>query len=286
MESLLTRLERRLGRLAIPNLITFMVGGMAIVFVLTMLKPEFEGRLLLDLGAVRRGEVWRLVTFLFVAPDTSPGQSPFWVLVSLYFTWWLGSSLEQQWGAFKFNAFYFVGWVATIGAAVATGYATDTWLDTALLLAFATVFPEVQILLFFVLPIRVKWTGLAALAYMAYRAYTGDWVTRASIIAALLAYGVFFAGFWIQVFKERKTLSTQRSRLDAFRAGNSSPPAKRSSVRPPPPEDPRDAAPVFGHRVCAICGAEEAAGADIRVCTCEKCGGKPRSMCLEHARNH
>jgi hypothetical protein len=285
MERLLTRLERRLGRLAIPNLMTLLVGGMGIVFILTMLKPAFQSALVLDLGAVRRGEVWRLVTFLFVAPDTSPGQSPFWVVVSLYFTWWLGSSLEQQWGAFKFNAFYFVGWIATLGAALVTGYATDTWLDTALLLAFATVFPDVQILLFFILPIRVKWTGLAALAYMAFRFYSGDWTTRASIIAALVAYAVFFAGTWVAIFRNRSTASQQRSRMDAFRGGSSVPPPKRASVRPPPPPDANDP-PVFGQRVCAVCGAEEAAGADIRVCTCEKCSGKPRNLCLEHARNH
>ncbi|HEX3769429.1 MAG TPA: hypothetical protein VHV30_01130, partial [Polyangiaceae bacterium] len=194
MERLLTRLERRFGRFAIPNLIALIVGGMGVVFVLALLKPAFAERLAFNLDAVRQGEVWRLVTFLFIPPATSPGtSSPFWLLVSLYFTWWLGSSLEQQWGAFKFNAFYFVGWMATIAAGLLTGAATNTWLDTSLLLAFATVFPDVQILLFFILPIRVKWTGIAALLYMAYHAYAGDGVTRASIAAAFLAYVVFFA---------------------------------------------------------------------------------------------
>ena len=45
-------------------------------------------------------------------------------------------------------------------------------------------------------------------------------------------------------------------------------------------------APAFGQRTCAMCGAREQDGADIRVCSCAKCGGQPRTLCLEHARNH
>src|ERR1700681_3949122 len=112
MDRLLARLERRLGRYAIPNLIMYVVGGMAVVWVLLLSRPEGVGRLMLDMGAVRRGQVWRLVTFLFI-PQAS---SPIWVLVTVYFTWWVGSSLEQHWGAFKFNVYYFIGAIGTIAA--------------------------------------------------------------------------------------------------------------------------------------------------------------------------
>jgi hypothetical protein len=298
MERILTRLERRFGRLAIPNLIGLIVGGMAIVFVLTLLKPAFEGRLALVMSAVRRGEVWRLVTFLFIPPQSSPGSSPIWLLISLYFTWWLGSSLEKQWGAFKFNAYYFVGMLAAIAAAAVEGVGMNYWLDFSLLFAFASVFPDVQVLLFFVVPVRIKWTGIAAAVYMAYSAYVGDGAVRASIAAAVATYLLFFGGFWVDVFKSRSTLAHQRSRLDAFRNGGPGvsdaresresvrPSGERTGFRAPAREVAPSAAPVFGQRVCAICGAEEADGADIRVCSCEKCGSKQRALCLVHARNH
>ena len=148
MDRLLARLERKIGRFAIPNLITFIVGGMAIVWVLSMARPGFIGQLVLDMDAVRAGQVWRLVTFLFIPTETSP--------------WWVGSSLEHHWGSFKFNAYYALGALGTIVAAVVAGPQSNTWLDASLFLAFATTFPDVSILLFFILPIRVKWLGIVA----------------------------------------------------------------------------------------------------------------------------
>jgi hypothetical protein len=271
MERLLARLERRFGRYAIPNLIGFIVGGMAIVWVLTLLKPGFEGMLALDLAAVLRGQVWRLVTFLFIPPPSTP----FWILINLYFTWWVGSSLESQWGSFKFNVYYFLGALATIVAAVFVGGASNVWLDASLLLAFATVFPDVSILLFFVIPLRVKWLGVFTALVMVYFVAIGGWGTRAAIAAALVNYLVFFAGHWLDAGKSRSTIARQRSRLETFRAASTR--AERGG--------PAGAA-VFGQRVCAICGAKEADGADIRVCSCDKCGNEARTLCLEHARSH
>jgi hypothetical protein len=77
-------------------------------------------------------------------------------------------------------------------------------------------------------------------------------------------YGLFFGGHWWDVWRSRNLQVRQKARRVSMQAG----------------------APVFGQRTCAICGAREADGADIRVCSCEKCGGQPRSLCLEHARNH
>ena len=260
MDRLLASLERRIGRFAIPNLIVFVVGGMAMVWVLSQSRPDAVGRLVLDMDAVRRGEVWRLVTFLLIPPRTSP----IWVLVNLYFTWWVGSSLEQHWGAFKFNVYYFIGALGTMAAALIVGPTSNTWLDSSLFLAFATVFPDVTILLFFILPIKVKWLGILAAVGIAVAATLGDWGTRASIIAALVNYILFFGGHWRDVGRQRGVAVRQRAVREQF----------RSSV------------PVLGQRSCAICGVREADGADIRVCSCAKCGGQPRSLCLAHARNH
>src|SRR4030088_216723 len=138
MDRLLARLERRIGRYAIPNLIMYVVGGMAVVWVLSLSRPEGVGRLVLDMDAVRRGQVWRLVTFLFIPPRSSP----IWVLVNLYFPWWVGLALEQHWGACKFNVYYFIGAIGTIAAALIAGPTSNTWLHSSLFLAFATTFPD------------------------------------------------------------------------------------------------------------------------------------------------
>jgi hypothetical protein len=276
MEQLLARLERRFGRYAIPNLVGFIVGGMAIVWVLSLAKPEYQDRLTLDIHAVRHGEVWRLVTFLFIPPPSSP----LWILINLYFTWWVGSSLEQNWGPFKFNAYYLVGALGTVVAAVVAGPATNFWLDASLFLAFATVFPDVTILLFFVIPVRVKWLGIIAAVGIAYAAAMGTWGARGSIAASLANYLLFFGEHWYDAFKHRGVLSRQKARRADLRSGaGTRAAASDGNVHV-------KEASVFGARVCAICGAREADGADIRVCSCDKCGGQQRTLCLEHARSH
>jgi membrane associated rhomboid family serine protease len=259
MDRLLARLERRLGRFAIPNLILYVVGGMALVWALSLSRPEFVGQLTLDIEAVRRGEVWRLVTFLFIPKRFSPT----WVMINLYFTWWVGSSLEQHWGAFKFNVFYLLGALGTIAAAAIAGGSSNLYLGASMLLAFATLFPDVTIYLLFILPIRVKWFGLFTAAAGAYWFAISGWADRAAMVAAMGNYVVFFAGHWVEYLKSRALQSKQAARRVEFQGGKT----------------------AFGQRVCAICGAREAEGADIRVCSCDKCGG-PRALCLEHARNH
>jgi len=260
MERLLARLERRLGRYAVPNLIAYIVGGMGVIWLLSVSRPEVLQRLVLDMDAVRHGQVWRLLTFLFIPPPSSA----WWILINLYFTWWVGSSLEAHWGAFKFDVYYVLGVLATVVAAVVAGPMTNFWLDASLFLAFATLFPDVSILLFFILPVRVKWLGIVAAAFMGYAAVTSGWDERAAIAASLVNYLVFFGEHWAALAKGRRVERRQRARRAEFRS----------------------TAPVFGRRVCAICGAREADGADIRVCSCEKCGGAPRALCLEHARSH
>jgi hypothetical protein len=283
MERLLVRLERRFGNYAIPNLIGYLVGGMAIVAVMTSLRPSFPEHLWLDMHAVRRGEVWRLVTFLFIPP---PG-SPIWLLLDLYFTWWIGTSLEQAWGSFKLNAFVGVGALLTIAAAAALGPIDNTWLclDASMFLAFATVFPDATVLLFFVVPVRVKWLGILAGAAALLFAFVGTWETRAALGAALANYGLFFNGHWAAARRHQTLIARQRLQLERLRSGRPPAPRPAASVAPVGAPDP-DAMPLFGKRECAICGASEVDGTDIRVCSCEKCGNRQRTLCLAHARAH
>jgi hypothetical protein len=261
MERLLARLERRFGSYAIPNLIIYIVGGMAMVWVLSKSRPEFLGHLALDMRAVRHGQVWRLVTFLFIPPPSDP----IWIFFNLYFAWWIGSSLDDKWGSFKFNAYYLLGALGTIIASIIAGPTSNFWLNSSLVLAFATVFPDVTILVFFILPVRIKWLGILVALGIGYAAITGGWGVRASILAALANYALFFGEHWYHVVSGKRLVARQKMR--------------RAEFEPP-------AAPAFGQRVCAVCGAREADGADIRVCSCDKCGGVPRTLCLEHARSH
>src|SRR6478672_9261664 len=117
MDRLLARMERRIGRYAIEHLTYVIVGGMALVFVMGQVLPHFYQLLTLDLDLVKAGQVWRLVTYLFL-PTSS---SLIWILFSLYWVWMVGSNLESEWGPFKFNLYYLLGMTGTTLAAWITG---------------------------------------------------------------------------------------------------------------------------------------------------------------------
>ena len=263
MDRFLAKLERNFGKHAFEHLTEFIVGGMALVFVLNRLKPGFAGALVLDPELVMRGQVWRLVTYLFLPRTTSL----IFIIFSLSWAYTIGTSLQAEWGALKLNVFYFLGMLGTTAAAwIAGGAVGNAWLNLSCLLAFATLFPDFEFnpIIFIPLSVKVKWFGMLAAAFAVYEALVGDWVDRAAIVAALGNYLVFFNGHLVGLLKSRNVQVRQAARRGAMHEVETKP---------------------TGGRVCAMCGAKEDDDVDIRVCTCEKC--KPsRALCLEHARNH
>jgi hypothetical protein len=262
VDRLLYRLERRFGKLAIENLTAIIVGGMALVFVAQQIRPEFAGLLVLDIDAVGppHWQVWRLFTYLFLPPPSSG----WWIVFELYFLWLIGTGLDREWGSFKFNVYYLVGMLGTtIAAAITGGVDGNVYLNLSLLLAFATLFPDFQLLLFLILPVKIKWLAILSAAAMGYALVMGSNSTRFAILASMGNYLLFFGGHLWEMWKGRNLRVRQA--------------ARRASM---------GAAPATGGRSCAICGAREADGADIRICSCAKCDNKPRALCLEHARNH
>ncbi|HWX18085.1 MAG TPA: rhomboid family intramembrane serine protease, partial [Chthoniobacterales bacterium] len=109
----LDKLERRFGFLGIPGLIRIIVGFNALVFVLVRLNPDFVSVLNLDPARIRHGEVWRLVTYIFI-PQTF---SFLWIVFVLWFLWFIGDGLERAWGSFRLTLYFLVGMIGTTVAA-------------------------------------------------------------------------------------------------------------------------------------------------------------------------
>ena len=117
----LDRMDRKFGKYAISNLMMYIVASMAVVYALEILMPvNLTAYLVFSKAAILRGQLWRLVTFLFLPPNSSL----LWILFSLYFYWMIGSALENQWGSFRFNMYYLFGMLGTIISGMITGYAT------------------------------------------------------------------------------------------------------------------------------------------------------------------
>lgn len=265
MDRLLARLERTfLGRLATERLMTFVVGGMAVTWLIGYLKgPIVVFTQLILVPDLVPQQPWRLVSWLVLPPLSSI----YLVALTLYFSWMIGNALTHEWGALKFNLYYLLGALGIVAAAFLTGTPqTNEYLNVSLFFAFATLFPEYEIRLFFVVPVKVKWLGLLSGAYIAYEFVQSGMSTRVAIAVVLSNYLLFFARHLVALLKGGRLLVRQT--------------ARRAEQRPR--SDERETVA----RACAICGANQDDGADIRVCTCEKCGGVPRQLCLEHARSH
>lgn len=202
------RLERDYGDWHFPQLAQFIVGMNAVVYVLSNVKPGFRQILTLDPAMILAGQPWRIFTFLFIPPQTGPLWMVFW----LYLLYLYATALEAEWGDFRFNLFYGIGAIATIAASLLLGVGlSNVTLNATIFLAFAAINPDFELLLFFILPVKVKWLAWLAWAGMALSFLIGGWLVKISLAAGLLNYALFFGRshwedvvFWLQVRRNRK----------------------------------------------------------------------------------
>lgn len=159
----ITKLERKYGRFCIPNLINILIGGQILVYAIELFVNQYISFYLsLSRSALFAGQIWRLFTFVLVPFS---GGGPLSVVLGIYFTWFVGSALEREWGDFRYTVYLLSGVLGTVLGCLLTGVTASTYcLSLSLLLAFAMLYPEVQVLLFFVIPIRVKYFGFFAAA--------------------------------------------------------------------------------------------------------------------------
>ncbi|MBI3547614.1 MAG: hypothetical protein HY078_01040 [Elusimicrobia bacterium] len=194
------RLERRFGEWCIPQLAFFIVVMNAVVYLLSLQKIAFPLLLSLEPHLVFQGQAWRVFTFLLIPPL---GLSILWMFFWLYLLYVYAVALEQEWGDFRFNLFYFLGAAATVATSLAAGVPlSNTTLHTTIFLAFAALFPDFEVLLFFVLPVKVKWLAWLAWAGMALGFVQGGPTTRLGLAAGLVNYAAFFGPRHWQEFEQ------------------------------------------------------------------------------------
>lgn len=194
-------LERRLRRYAISDLMKIIVFGQGILYALMMIMPTLGYRLYrlmtLSRGALLSGQIWRLVTFIFVPPSTSP----LFVIFSLYFYYMIGTSLEARWGKVKFNLYYLIGMLAAVVACLLTGYAGNTFLNLSLFFAYAAMYPDMEVLLFMILPIKMKYLAVIDAAIYVHQFIVGNASTRITIVLCLANVFLFLGGDLINTIR-------------------------------------------------------------------------------------
>lgn len=157
----LDKLESKLGRFAIPGLVQALAALQLVVVVLLALLPgesreAFQQFLLLNPEKIVHGEVWRLFTYVFI-----PRASLLWAVIGAFFFMWIGRGLDEAWGAFRVNLYVFGGMVFFGLGSLIFGYGSDQLLFyLSILLAFACIFPNEEMRLYGILPLKMKWFAL------------------------------------------------------------------------------------------------------------------------------
>ena len=263
--SLLSRLERNLGRYAIPDLSLYLIIGQVMILGFALLGQFDVGRIMLLPAAVRAGELWRLGTFLLVPPVTTLTlTSALFLAFGWYLFYLMGSALEQHWGAFRFNGFILLGWLLTVGAAFVTPalYATNAYMAATVFLAFAYLNPDFVMYIFFFLPVKIKWLALIQWLGYAFILIVGTWAERLMILASTGNFLVFFARDLV-----RSVGSGQRRQ--AWQARNF---AAANNER-----EPR-------HR-CHLCNRTDLTHPQLDFRYCSKCAGD-QCYCSDHIFTH
>lgn len=300
MNRFINFLDRKIGRYAIPNLPLYMIICYAIGYLMELINPEISFVLSLNPYAILHGQVWRLFSWVLIPPDSLD----FWTLLMLYFYFSIGTTLERTWGRFYYNYYIFSGMIFTVIGAfclfgydsvlnaeeiaaysilynrtgiefpwiygINYGYALRSmtfstfYVNMSIFLGFAATYPEMQVLLFFILPVKVKVLGIIYAILLAVGAYRmgipGVFIIGASLLNFIL--------FFIAIKKGRHMSMAQRKRQAEF---------KRKVKNTPPPK-------LAKHK-CAVCGRTSEEYPDLEFRFCSKCEGN-YEYCQDHLYTH
>ncbi len=254
--SLLYKLDRKFRGVGIPNITLIIVVGQAFFYLAAYSGHLDVSRMWMIPSLVLQGQWWRLIAFIFIPPATSI----IFVFFGLYFFYLMGSALEGHWGTFRYNVFLLLGYLITMAVSflVPDSIATNIFLGASVFLAFAHLYPEFTIYIFFVLPVKIKWLAILTWAGYALSLITGGWHTRLFILASIANYLIFFGR---DISWRMRTGSRKMSEQARTISG------KREAF----------------HR-CAVCGKTDVSDPQMDFRYCPDCGGV--GYCMEHINNH
>ena len=273
MKNWLDKMERRFGRYAIRNLTMYLLAGYAIGYLLSFTMPQLLTYFTLEPALILKGQVWRLLSWVIIPPNDNIIFVIFMML--LYYS--LGNTLESYWGAFRYNVYIFSGILFTvIGAFIVNGliggitgfgslYSTY-YINMSIFLACASIMPDYQLLLYGIIPIKMKWLAVLDVVLLAVDAVQGGLIIRIVIIASLLNFIIFFfcnrnlRGHSPKQAARRKKFQKQISRPQNQYAGGAK------------------------HR-CAVCGRTELDNPTLEFRYCSKCNGN-YEYCQDHLFTH
>ena len=268
----------------IPNLMRYIVIGNVIVyFLLVFAGYSAVSFLAFDWRAITHGEIWRLVTFLFF-PRYYYLWDAIWLVFFLYLYYMIGTTLEREWGTAKFNLYYLSGTVLTALTGVIIGLISGNaliagadYVNLSMFFAFAVLYPDTQFLLFFLIPVKVKWLAWLDAALFALAVIQS--LLSGSLLGALLpiiAILNFIVFFWTKISDE---IAWRRGRAK-HQTSHQTIQFKAAARQQRKREEERG----YRHK-CAVCGRTDAEYPDLEFRYCSRCQGY-HCFCQDHIFNH
>lgn len=279
MKGLMRAVDRFCARhpgFGIRNLMIYIVIGNAMVFLVGLMDTTgtLYGWLYFSADKVLAGQVWRLITFIFV-PDNS---QILWLAISLYFYYFIGSSLESAWGTPKFTIYYISGMLFNIIYGLLIRLITKqdcivsaSYLNLSMFFSFATLYPDTRVLLFFFIPVKIKWLALLDAAYFLIAVVTNPFPINLLPVVAVLNYLLFF-GSWLFDFvrpsgeRQKRKAKTVKFRQEVNRI-----------------KYQRATTPYT--RKCEVCGRTDTDNPGLEFRYCSRCQGF-HCFCIDHINNH
>lgn len=278
---LITRLEQRFGRYGIHNLTIYIIICYAVGYALELVQPDMLDYLALDPSHILHGQVWRLFTWILIPPESLD----IFTIIMLYFYYSIGSTLERTWGTFRYTLYIISGLFFTvIGAFVLYFIIGDVYsmlnlgrlafstyyISTSILLAFAATYPDMQVLFWFIFPLRIKWLGILYGAMILYDMITylrnGFWFMAIPIVASFLNFVIFFLSTRNVARYKPKEIKRRRDFQKAVSPGR------------------MQSGAVTKHK-CAVCGQTDQDDPDLEFRFCSKCNGN-YEYCQHHLFTH
>ncbi len=277
----LSRFSYKHPNFSIPGLMKYIAVGNVIVFLLAQLsRGAFVQLVTFIPERIFHGEVWRLVTFVFVPMDFSP----LYFLLSVLLYYYLGSQLENVWGSARFTVYYVTGVVLNIFVGLLMylspslrgyGVVNMYYVNLSLFFAFATLYPNLQFLLFYIIPIKAKWLAWFDAALFAFDIFShigrGQYLLALVPVIAILNYLLFFWDDLMQAIGRGKASARHRT-VAAHRTIDLKTARKQMEKQ------------GYLHK-CSVCGITDNDNPNMEFRYCSKCNGY-YCYCAEHINSH
>ena len=252
----------------IPGLARYLAVGSGAVWVIGLINRVLYGYLTFSAAAVLHGQVWRLLSFMLIPASTS------WLgFISILFYYWIGTTLEQYWGTPQFNIYLLIGYVLTViyGFAVYAIFRinipiTGSYLYLSMFFSFAALFPEMTVMLFFVIPVKMKYLAIIDALFFVYGVITTSFPLNLLPVVAVVNFFVFFGGELIRRIPRRASKNTVNFRRESGRI--------RREQRQQ----------LYTHK-CAVCGRTDTSNPELEFRYCSRCAGY-HCFCQDHINNH